>query len=377
MVVRVLVVDDSRFFRRRVQEMLESDARIKVIGSAENGLEAIQKSSRLKPDVITMDIEMPIMDGIRATKRILATQDIPILIFSSLTTEGAKTTFDALDAGAVDYLPKRFEDISKNKIIARLALCERVLAVVSQAKNKKASPLNRSIPSTGKVNAPLAKPTADKAVNIPGIKTGGIDTTVSPRNSVVRRKGQYKLVVIGTSTGGPVALQTVLTGLPEDFHLPILLIQHMPGSFTNAFAKRLDGLCNIKVAEANEGQVLQPGTAYLAPGGKQMALSKRGAGLVIKIADSEPNQNYKPSVDTTLLSVANYEPNNTLVIIMTGMGADGCKGAQELKKKGSTIWAQDEASSVVYGMPAAVVEAGIVDYVLSLDDIRENLIERV
>jgi len=377
MVVRVLVVDDSRFFRRRVQEMLESDARIKVIGSAENGLEAIQKSSRLKPDVITMDVEMPVMDGIRATKRILATQDIPILIFSSLTTEGAKTTFDALDAGAVDYLPKRFEDISKDKIIARRTLCERVLAVASQAKNKLGLPRTRSKPLSAKADLPITKRVTDKPVNLRESNTAASNTIGASRNSVVRRKGQYKLVVIGTSTGGPVALQTVLTGLPQDFNLPILLIQHMPGSFTNAFAQRLDSLCKINVAEANEGQILRPGTAYLAPGGKQMLVAKQGAGLAIKITDSEPNQNYKPSVDTTLLSVADFEPNHTLVIIMTGMGADGCKGAQELKKNGSTIWAQDEASSVVYGMPAAVVEAGIVDYVLSLDDIRTNLIERV
>jgi len=377
MSVRVLVVDDSRFFRRRVQEMLESDSRIKVIGSAENGLEAIQKSSRLKPDVITMDVEMPVMDGITATKRILATQNLPILIFSSLTTEGAKTTFDALDAGAVDYLPKRFEDISKDKIVARRTLCERVLAVASQAKNQARSPLSRPTTSTNKGDTGLPKRAAGESFNISQRNTSSAATSIPPRASSTRRRGQYKLVVIGTSTGGPVALQKVLTGLPENFNLPILLVQHMPASFTNAFAQRMDSLCKIKVEEASDGSILKPGTAYLAPGGKQMTLAKRGISMVIKIKDSEPNQNYKPSVDTTLLSVADFEPNNTLVIIMTGMGADGCKGAQELKKSGSTIWAQDEASCVVYGMPAAVTEAGIVDNILSLDDIRKNLVERI
>ncbi len=364
MAVRVLVVDDSRFFRRRVQEMLESDTRIKVIGSAENGLEAIQKSSRLKPDVITMDVEMPVMDGITATKRILASQNIPILIFSSLTTEGAKTTFDALDAGAVDYLPKRFEDISNDKIIAKRTLCERVLAVASQAQGKMHMPLNRfnSLPNKDNIARQTTKST---------------DASPLTRNSIVRRKGQYKLLVIGTSTGGPIALQKVLTGLPKNFNLPILLVQHMPGSFTTAFAQRLDNLCQIKVVEASNGQVLVPGTAYLAPGGKQMVVAKQSVSLIVKINDSEPSQNYKPSVDTTLFSVANIEPKNTLVVIMTGMGSDGCKGAQELKKGGSTIWAQDEASCVVYGMPAAVIEAGIVDYVFSLDDIRQKLVERI
>jgi len=377
MSVRVLVVDDSRFFRRRVQEMLESDSRIKVIGSAENGMEAIQKSSRLKPDVITMDVEMPVMDGITATKRILATQNLPILIFSSLTTEGAKTTFDALDAGAVDYLPKRFEDISKDKEVARRTLCERVLAVASQARNQTRSTLSRSTPSINNGNAGLPNRAAGESLNVSRRKTSSATTNIPVRTSIVGRKGQYKLVVIGTSTGGPVALQKVLTGLPENFSLPILLVQHMPSSFTNAFAQRLDSLCKIKVEEASEGSILKPGTAYLAPGGKQMILAKRGISMAVKIKESEPNQNYKPSVDTTLLSVAEFEPNKTLVIVMTGMGADGCKGAQALKKSGSTIWAQDEESSVVYGMPAAVAEAGIVDNILSLDDIRKNLAERV
>lgn len=379
MVVRVLVVDDSRFFRRRVTEMLESDARIKVIGTAENGSEAIQKSSRLKPDVITMDIEMPVMNGITATQRILATQKIPILMFSSLTTEGAQSTLDALEAGAVDYLPKRFEDISNDKEVAKRQLCEKVLAVVKQYR-----PAARPSPSSGsaigtkstlqsgrpnqravQASTPAAKPTA------------GLSKTPAKTGPVNNKKGQYNFVVIGTSTGGPVALQNVLTKLPADFSKPILLVQHMPGSFTTAFAQRLNNACSIKVKEAQEGDELAPGMAYLAPGGKQMELERKGTKTLIHVRDAKTEQNYKPCVDITFKSVANIEPAKTLAIIMTGMGADGCEGAKSLKRGGATIWAQDEASSVVYGMPAAVAEAGVADYILSLEDIGSNLAQKV
>ena len=385
MAVRVLVVDDSRFFRRRVTEMLESDSRIKVIGDAENGADAVQMSARLKPDIITMDIEMPVMDGITATKRILETQRLPIVMFSSLTTEGAQATLDALDAGAVDYLPKRFEDISNDKLEARRELCQRIINIVNsyanggmrRARRPSASVLTRpltSIPNvtrrpTAGLAGSVARPLTDRP---PAASTPNAQTTAP-----TKKHGQYRLVAIGTSTGGPVALQKVLCELPADFPLPIVLVQHMPGTFTTAFSERLNSLCNITVKEAHDGDVLAPGTALLAPGGFQMVVEKSGAKAVVRIKDSEPGQNYKPCVDTTFKSIFRYEPAHTLAIIMTGMGADGCEGSRLLKQGGSTLWAQDQASCVVYGMPGAVVEAGLVDEVLPLDEIGKHLAQVV
>ncbi len=367
MAVRVLVVDDSRFFRRRVTEILEADPQIKVIDSAENGVEAVSKASRLKPDVITMDVEMPVMDGITATRKIMASHPTAILMFSSLTTDGARATLDALDAGAVDFLPKRFEDISNDREEAKKLLCERVRAVGARRSPSRPAVAPRPVFSSTRPDAPAsgASATSSKA---PPVRT--------PINSSLK-KGLTKLVAIGTSTGGPVALQNVLKQLPEAFSVPIILIQHMPASFTHAFAQRLNSTCAINVREAQDGDFLEAGLALLAPGGQQMIIEKRAGRDIVRITDSEPGQNYKPCVDITFASVAKLYPGKLLAVVLTGMGADGREGAKLIKQGGSQIWAQDEASCVVYGMPAAVVDAGIVDQVLPLDDVGRALAEKV
>jgi two-component system, chemotaxis family, protein-glutamate methylesterase/glutaminase len=362
MAVRVLVVDDSRFFRRRVTEMLESDPQIKVIDSAENGLEAVSKAARLKPDVITMDIEMPVLDGIAATRKIMSASPTAILMFSSLTTDGARATLDAMDAGAVDFLPKRFEDISNDRDEARRVLCERVRAVGGRRR-----PMRSSI--TPRATIPASKPESSARTETPLAArrpTGGL-----------LRKGQTKLLAIGTSTGGPIALQNVLKKLPKSFPVPILLIQHMPGSFTTAFAQRLDSSCDISVREAKDGDALEAGLALLAPGGMQMLVEKRAGRDIVRVVESEAGQNYKPCVDITFTSVAKNFPGKILAVVLTGMGADGREGAKLIKQGGSPVWAQDEASCVVYGMPAAIVDAGLADQVLALDDIGTALAEKV
>jgi two-component system chemotaxis response regulator CheB len=366
MAVRVLVVDDSGFFRRRVTEILNADPRLEVIGSASNGKEAIEQVAKLRPDVVTMDIEMPVMDGISATRQIMQSHPTPIIMFSSLTTDGAKSTLDALDAGALDFLPKRFEDISNDREEARKLLCERVHQLARM-------PTRPAIASS--TTAPIAaSKTSPVKSTASVVTTKPLSTkTVSP----IRSHGDIKLVAIGTSTGGPVALQEVLSKLPGDISVPILLVQHMPGSFTPAFAQRLNTLCAISVKEAADGDVLQAGTAYLAPGGMQMILEKKGEQSVIRITEALPNQTYKPSVDVTFRSIANLFPNNTLAVILTGMGADGREGCRALKQGGSMIWAQDQASCVVYGMPAAVTEAGLAERNLSLKDIGSSIAQRV
>ncbi len=359
MAVRVLVVDDSGFFRRRVTEMLEADPMIDVIGSAANGKEAIEQTGALKPDVITMDIEMPEMDGITATRRIMASHPTRIIMFSSLTTDGAKSTLDALDAGALDFLPKRFEDISNDREEAKKLLCERVKHLAHQ-------------PLATRATAGAAKPASSTATT-----TTSTAPPARPVKTAPQARGKIGLLAIGASTGGPVALQEVLTELPASFPVPIVLVQHMPASFTGAFAERLNSQCAITVKEASDGDVLQPATAYLAPGGKQMELQKNGANTVLKISESGADQTYKPSVDVTFSSIAKLYPDNTLVVMLTGMGADGREGSRELRAGGSPIWAQDEASCVVYGMPAAVVDAGLAEKVLDIGEIGKTIVGRV
>jgi two-component system chemotaxis response regulator CheB len=382
MAVKVLVVDDSGFFRRRVSEILSSDTTIQVVGTATNGKEAIEQALALKPDVITMDYEMPMMDGITAVRHIMQRCPTPVLMFSSLTHEGARVTLDALDAGAVDFLPKNFEDISRNPDKVKQMLCEKVHSI---------SRSNRRFGGFGSTPAPAPAPTPASASATSSLRSAApaaasarpAPATVRPSpaahapahhapTSPAPKRKAYKLVAIGTSTGGPVALQRVLTQLPANFPAPIVLIQHMPAAFTKAFAERLDKLCRISVKEAEDGDILRPGLALLAPGGKQMMVDGRGA---VKILPGDERLNYKPCVDITFGSAAKSYGDKVLAVVLTGMGADGREGARLLKQGGSQIWAQDEASCVIYGMPMAIIKADLADAVYSLDDIGRHLVE--
>ncbi|MCF7202773.1 protein-glutamate methylesterase/protein-glutamine glutaminase [Pseudomonas oligotrophica] len=362
MAVKVLVVDDSGFFRRRVTEILSSDPAIQVVGTANNGREAIDQALALKPDVITMDYEMPMMDGITAVRQIMQRCPTPVLMFSSLTHEGARVTLDALDAGAVDYLPKNFEDISRNPEKVKQLLCEKVHTISRSNRRYSgfAQPATVAAPAALRSGAPTSAPAAAPRGAAP-----------SPSQPSPRRKA-YKLVAIGTSTGGPVALQRVLTQLPAGFPAPIVLIQHMPAAFTKAFADRLDKLCKINVKEAEDGDQLRPGLALLAPGGKQMMVDGRGC---VRILPGDERLNYKPCVDVTFGSAAKAYQDKVLAVVLTGMGADGREGARLLKQSGSQVWAQDEASCVIYGMPMAIVKANLNDAVYGLDDIGRHLVE--
>ena len=371
MVVKVLVVDDSGFFRRRVSEILSADPTIQVVGTATNGKEAIDQALALKPDVITMDYEMPTMDGITAVRHIMQRCPTPVLMFSSLTHEGARVTLDALDAGAVDYLPKNFEDISRNPDKVKQMLCEKVHTI--SRSNRRLGSYARPAPVAAPVPASSPAPASSFASPAPArpAATARAAAPAASHSPAPKRK-PYKLVAIGTSTGGPVALQRVLTQLPANFPAPIVLIQHMPAAFTKAFAERLDKLCRINVKEAEDGDMLRPGLALLAPGGKQMMIDGRGT---VKILPGDERLNYKPCVDITFGSAAKSYGDKVLSVVLTGMGADGREGARLLKQGGSTVWAQDEASCVIYGMPMAIVKANLADAVYSLDDIGKHLVE--
>ncbi|MCG8292942.1 MULTISPECIES: protein-glutamate methylesterase/protein-glutamine glutaminase [Pseudomonas] len=371
MAVKVLVVDDSGFFRRRVSEILSADPTIQVVGTATNGKEAIDQALALKPDVITMDYEMPMMDGITAVRHIMQRCPTPVLMFSSLTHEGARVTLDALDAGAVDYLPKNFEDISRNPEKVKQLLCEKVHTI--SRSNRRFSAYSSPAPAAAPAPASSHAPASSFSSSAPA-RTAVPARAAAPAatHSPAPKRKPYKLVAIGTSTGGPVALQRVLTQLPAGFPAPIVLIQHMPAAFTKAFAERLDKLCKISVKEAEDGDVLRPGLALLAPGGKQMMVDGRGT---VKILPGDERLNYKPCVDITFGSAAKSYGDKVLSVVLTGMGADGREGARLLKQGGSTVWAQDEASCVIYGMPMAIVKANLADAVYSLDEIGKHLVE--
>ncbi len=389
MSIKVLVVDDSSFFRRRLTEIIAADPELTVIGTANNGKEAIEKARELRPDVITMDVEMPVMDGIQAVREILKTQRLPILMFSSLTHDGAKATLEALEAGAVDFLPKKFEDIARDKSEAIELLRQRIKAVARRRLFVKAASTPASSAQTT-TTRPTSAPTAGSSASIartPAARSELLRSTAERTESTdvaqherpFKASGkQYKLVAIGTSTGGPVALQTIITALPANFPLPIVLIQHMPAAFTGAFAARLNSLAKIEVKEAVDGDILRPGVAYLAPGGKQMLVDGTDSAAKLRIKeDDSPRITFKPSVDITFGTAAKVFNDKVLAIVLTGMGSDGRDGARLLKQFGSKIWAQDEASCVVYGMPQAVTAAGLTDHEVSLPDVANKILAEV
>ncbi|WDT87183.1 protein-glutamate methylesterase/protein-glutamine glutaminase [Alteromonas sp. 009811495] len=367
MVFKVLVVDDSTFYRRRVKEILDADRELEVVGEARNGRDALEKLETLTPDVITMDVEMPIMDGISAVKAIMEKRPTPILMFSSLTHHGAQATLDALEAGALDFLPKKFEDIAQDRKDATRLLCTKVRLIARRGVGLK-RPVMRSV-ETRRLPENAPKPAFFRSS---GLLSGRKDAATQPTVSSVRPSGKhYKCLAIGASTGGPVALQKVLSPLPADFPYPIVLVQHMPGTFTSAFAQRLDSNCKISVKEAETGDVLKPGHAYLAPGGKQMIIESAGVNKTITIveASAADKVSYKPSVDLTFSSIARAYGGDVLGVILTGMGADGREGCRTLKGLGATIWAQDQDSCVVYGMPQAVAVENISSKSINIDDI--------
>lgn len=412
MPVKVLIVDDSGFFRHRISELLSGDSRIKVIGSAQNGKEAVEQAKKLRPDLITMDVEMPQMNGIEAVRVIMRECPTNILMLSSLTHEGAQVTLQALEAGALDYLSKdmrawmehssSLEKQLRDKVVelgqSRHARNRSTFAPLASSSGKsmvfrpEAEKPRESVASRSSAPRPIGrldaktaavrsaarsalerKSEAPKPLQRPAVSAKpATPTAASVKRPVARssyRKGMpdCRIVVIGSSTGGPAALQQILTQLPSNFPHPILLVQHMPKTFTSVFAARLDQQCKIAVKEAEDGDKLIPGRALLAPGGHQMIIDPRGADKV-RIMPGDERLTYKPSVDVTYASAAKSFNSKVLAIILTGMGADGSDGAKMLRQQGATIWAQNEESCTIYGMPQAVIKAGLADEILDLTE---------
>lgn len=381
MPVRVLIVDDSGFFRKRIAELLQGDSRIVVVGTAQNGFEGVEQVKSLKPDVVTMDVEMPRMNGIEAVRTIMQECPTNIMMLSSITHEGAQVTLQALEAGAVDYLSKdmrawmdktnSLRDQLREKVVAlgryrpRVRSSFTLAARSDQAASTHSKTMVFRPDNSGKAPAKSAlKPTTPSTV-----------AANKPRTGRLKRPSRCRLVVIGSSTGGPAALQKILVELPKSFPYPILLIQHMPKTFTAVFAERLDQQCQITVKEAQDGDLLRPGVALLAPGGHQLIVDGKAKDRV-RVLPGDERLTYRPSVDVTYASAANTFGADVQAIILTGMGADGCEGAKILHQVGATVWAQNKESSTIFGMPQAVINAGLADEILDLSEIGTLLGQR-
>jgi len=351
--IKVLVVDDSAFMRRVLTDIINSDPRLQVLDTARNGQDALDKIASLNPDVVTMDIEMPAMDGLTALEILMSRNPVPVIMLSSLTQAGAEQTIKALQIGAVDFVAKPSGQISLDIENLRDEIIRKI--IVAAGTRKKMQNLStipdfissgRSIPSSKKLNN-------DKQLN--------------------------KLIVIGTSTGGPKALNQVLPRLPANLDAAVLVVQHMPAGFTKSLAERLNHISMIKVKEAEDGEQIIPGCAYIAPGDYHLKVSgqpnKNMQKLLVKLNQEPPREGHRPSVDEMFASVAEQFWGSIVGVIMTGMGHDGTAGLKYIKNKAATTIAEHKSSCVVYGMPKSAIESGNVDRIVPLQEIADEVLK--
>ncbi|NUK29136.1 chemotaxis response regulator protein-glutamate methylesterase [Parageobacillus sp. VR-IP] len=348
--VKVLVVDDSVFMRKMIVDFLSENPHIEVVGTARNGKEALEKILQSHPDVVTMDVEMPIMNGLEALKQIMQEHPLPVVMVSSTTTEGAENTITAMQYGAVDFVAKPSGFISLDLYKVKGELTSKVLL---------ASRANVRIISRNSKFGKIA-----------------VNHWIKPfSHQASQRK---KVIGIGTSTGGPRALQLVLTKFPENFPAPIVIVQHMPKGFTKSLAQRLDALSSITVKEAEDGETLQNGTAYIAPGGYHLLVHEAKGMLTARLEQSPPRNGHRPSVDVLFESLSTVTDYEKIAVIMTGMGSDGTAGLKKLKENAATkVIAEAQETAVVFGMPKAAIQANVVDDIVPLEEIAGAIIKYV
>ncbi|KAA3615453.1 MAG: chemotaxis response regulator protein-glutamate methylesterase [Calditrichaeota bacterium] len=348
--IKVLVVDDSAVMRRAIIQILESTGQMEVVGYGRSGKDAIEKVKSLKPDIVTLDIEMPVMDGITALRHIMKHTPVPVVMVSSLTTDGTQSTIEALNAGAVDFIPKNFAAIMQQdhkfiqNFIDKLLLLARK-KIKPQLTDRK---IDNLTPASAPANNPAILPKFNKKID---------------------------LVLIGASTGGPKILHQIIPNISTDFKTPIVIVQHMPPYFTKSLADRLNLICHLPVKEAEDGDLLEQATIYIAQGGQQMLLESRRNRTFFHITDAGSEIIFKPSIDLTARSIANNFQGNVLAIMLTGMGKDGLHGFMQLKNKNAHIIAQSMETAIINGMPKAVADAGIADEILHTDQITARLSE--
>jgi two-component system chemotaxis response regulator CheB len=367
--ITVVVTDDSAFMRRAIQKMLEKESDIQVVGTASSGEEGIAMVERLRPDVVTMDVEMPGIGGLEAARTIVERRGPPIIMVSALTREGAVTTLRALEIGAVDFIPKPDSALIDIVNVQR-ELVEKVRHFGSRGAYLRSM--------QARAETPVRVEPPPRAVPPPSSPDGTAGSFVrGPRPSLARGAASVTCVAIGTSTGGPVALSRILPKLPAGFPVPIVVVQHMPPGFTRPLAERLDAASKIDVVEGSDGMPLVAGTAVIAPAGKQLRLRRTMSTTSVTLSDDGSRSLHVPSVDVMAASVGETYGAGALGVILTGMGHDGVQGLRVIKDRGGYVIGQDEQSSVVYGMPRAAALAGLVDRVVSLEGVPKALCELV
>ncbi|GBC97288.1 Chemotaxis response regulator protein-glutamate methylesterase [bacterium HR16] len=339
--VRVLIIDDSVVIRQLPKEIFAREGGIEVVGTASDPIEGYDKIVQLKPDVLTLDVEMPRMDGITFLEKLMRSHPMPVVMISTLTREGSEVTLKALELGAVDFIAKPTQSI----FTGMATLSHEIASKVKAAARARVRPKQAHV-------APLEMPQA----------------------SIKRATSTNRLIAIGASTGGPEAIRQVLQALPPEVP-PIVIVQHMPPVFTRSFAERLDKLCAVRVKEAEDGDVLQPGHAYIAPGDYHLQVARNGSQYRARVVQTEPVNRHRPSVDALFDSVAEAGGSATVAVLLTGMGADGARGLKRLRDAGAHTIAQDEETCVVFGMPREAIQLGGAEFVLPLPRIAHKVVE--
>ena len=360
--IRVLVVDDSAFMRNALSMMLMKCADIQVVGTAVNGQDAIAQAQRIQPHVMTLDIDMPGMNGLAVLDHMMVNHPLPIIMVSALTQEGAQVTLEALGRGAIDFIAKPV-----NHDLSEIGVMEAVL----HAKVREAFQVRDRLPAIRLTDVPMERPLRETAQDLsvlaeslPPVKRSG--KTSSHHCCETSQPCDFPLVVIGASTGGPNLLKTVIRELPSTFPAALLIVQHMPKYFTNVFAESLNAIGTLAIREAQDGDEFQVGKGFVVPGDHHMRVTRKSTGQAILTIDSESQGlSYRPSIDCAMVSAAEQFGQATVGLVLTGMGDDGMVGCQKIKECGGTVLVQDEATSLIYGMPRAVADAGMADAVLS------------
>lgn len=356
--INVLVVDDSAFMRKLISDFLSENEQINICGTAKDGEDALRKIEELKPDVVTMDVEMPKLNGLDALKRIMEVHPLPVVMLASATKEGAEKTMNSIQLGAADFISKPSGSISLDLFKIKQELAEKVIAASRISAAKLADK-----PLYGKNTIKLYENYSkiEPETFGPPLKPGSLPAA-------------DKLVCIGTSTGGPRAPQKVFSKLPGTLDAPVLVVQHMPPGFTKSLADRLDLLSELCVKEAEHGELLKKGTAYIAPGGLHLTVQQTKAGLMAVLSEAAPVNGHRPSVDILFESASMIENCHKIAVILTGMGSDGTKGLSAIKSKGNaSAIAESKDSAIVFGMPRTAIETGLVDKVANIEEIAEKI----